>query len=71
MFLTLEKPKLSYIGSITIKANIELSGKETKHHNHHCLNGHLEIDDWNFSLFEPCKTHKQLKERKNLLTTPT
>ena len=71
MFLTLEKPKLSYIGSITIKANRELSGKETKHHNHHCLNGHLEIDDWNFSLFEPCKTHEQLKERKNLLTTPT
>ena len=61
MFLTLEKPKLS---SITIKANTELSGKETKHHNHHCPNGHLGIDYWDFSLFEPCKTHEQLKERE-------
>ena len=25
---------------------------------------HLGIDDWDFTLFEQCETHKQLKERK-------
>ena len=67
----LEKPKLSSdIGSITIKANIELSGKETekypqkRFHDHYCLDDHLEIDDWDFTLFEQCETHKQLKERE-------
>ena len=63
----LEKPKLSFdISSITIKANIELSGKETEKYclDHYCLDGHLGIDDWDFTLFEQCETHKQLKERE-------
>ena len=66
----LEKPKLgSDIGSITIKAKIELSGKETKipqkrFHDHYCLDDHLGIDDWDFTLFEQCETRKQLKERE-------
>ena len=33
-------------------------------HNHHCLDGHLGIDDWDFTLFEQYETHKQLKERE-------
>ena len=64
----LEKPKLSFHrGLITIKANIEFSGKETEKYprnDHYCLDGHLAIDDWDFTLFEQCETHKQLKERK-------
>ena len=67
----LEKPKLSFnIGSIAIKANVELSEKETENyprdlfHNHYCLDGYLGIDDWDFTLFEQCETHKQLKERE-------
>ena len=69
----LEKPKLNFnIGSITIKAKIELSEKETKKypipqkpfHDHYCLDDHLEIDDWDFTLFEQCEIHKQLKERE-------
>ena len=67
----LEKPKLSFdIGSITIKANIELSEKETKRipqkrfQGHFCLYGHLGIDDGDFTFFVQCETHKQLKERE-------
>ena len=66
-----EKAKLSFdIGIITIKVNIELSGKETekypqkRFHDHYCLDGQLGIDDWDFILFEQCETHKQLKERE-------
>ena len=66
----LKNSKLSFdIGSITIKANIELSGKETEKYlqkrfqDHHCLDCHLGIDDWDFILFEQCETQKQLKER--------
>ena len=33
-------------------------------HDHYCLDGHLGIDDWNFTLFEQFDTHKQLKERE-------
>ena len=70
--LTLEKPKLSFDkGSITIKANIELSGKKTEKylstklfHDHYCLDVHFGIDDWDFTLLEQCETHKQLKERE-------
>ena len=31
---------------------------------HYCLDDHLEIDDWEFTLFKQCETHKQLKERE-------
>ena len=33
-------------------------------HDHYCLDGHLEIDDWEFTLFEQCEAQKQLKERE-------
>ena len=66
-----EKPKVSFdIGSITIKANIELSEKETEKysqkpfHDHYCLDGLLGTDDCDFTLFEQCETHKQLKEKE-------
>ena len=32
-------------------------------HDHYCLDGHLEIDDWDSTLLEECETYKQLKER--------
>ena len=66
----LQKPKLSFdIGSLTIKTNIALSGKETENypqklfHNCYCLDLHLRVDDWDFTLFEQCEIHKQLKVR--------
>ena len=61
-----EKPKLGFGKSlITIKAKHrafrEGNGKmPQKHfHNHYCLDGHLGIDDWDFTLFEQYETHKQ------------
>ena len=27
-------------------------------HNHYCLDGHLGIDDWDFTLFQQCETQK-------------
>ena len=33
-------------------------------HDRYSLDGHLGIDDWNFTLFEQFETHKQLKERE-------
>ena len=41
-------------------------------YDHYCLDGHLGIDDWDFTLFEQCETHKQLMwEEGNLLAEPT
>ena len=66
----LEKPKKSFdIGLITVKANIELSGKETENTPGtfswaFCLGGHLGIDDWDFTVSEQCETHKQLKQKE-------
>ena len=61
----LEKLKLSSdIGLITIKANIVLSGKKAEKYPENTLDDHLGIDDWDFTLFEQCKTHKQPKERE-------
>ena len=67
----LEKPNLSFdIGSITMKANIKLTEKEAEKYpknffrDYYCLDGHLGIDDWDFTLFEQCETHGQLKERE-------
>ena len=54
------------MSSVTIKANIELSGKEIVKilqkpaHNHYCLNRNFRIDDWDFNYFEKCKTHKEI-----------
>ena len=33
-------------------------------HDHDCLDRQVEIDDWDFKLFEQCETHKQLKEKE-------
>ena len=55
----LQKPKLSSdIGSITIKAKHRPFGKgnrkmpRKRFHDHYCLDDHLGIDDWDFTLFE-------------------
>ena len=32
---------------------------------HYCLDSHLGINDWDFIIFEQCKTHKHLKESEN------
>ena len=37
-------------------------------HDHYCLDGHLGIDDWDFTLFKQYEAHKQLKDRENFLT---
>ena len=69
----LEKPKPCFhIVSITIKANIRVYRKgnqkipQRRFHNH-CLDGHLEIEDWDFILSEQCERRNQLKEKE----TPT
>ena len=33
---------------------------------HYCLDGHSDIEDWEFSIFEQCETHAELKERETL-----
>ena len=33
-------------------------------HCHYCLDGHLGIDNWDFTLFKQYETHRQLKERE-------
>ena len=37
---------------------------QKRFHDHYFLDGHLGIDDWDFTLFEKCETHKLLKERE-------
>ena len=32
--------------------------------NRYCLDGHSDIEDWKFSIFEQSETHAQLKERE-------
>ena len=34
-------------------------------HNHYCLDDHLGIGDWDFTLFRQCERHKQLKETES------
>ena len=54
-------PKLSSdIGSITIKGNRTFRKGNRKipqkrFHDHYCLDDHLGIDDWDFTLFEQCE----------------
>ena len=65
-----------YVGKAKIKLQYRFNYYRSKHralrkgnkkipqkrfHNHYCLDGHLEIDDWDFTLFEQYETHKQLK----------
>ena len=45
------------------KGNQKISNK--LFHDHYCLDGHLGIDDWDFTLFEQCEKHKQLKKRES------
>ena len=71
--LILEKPKLSS----DVGAN-KFNNCASKHrafrkgnwkilqrlfHDHYCLDGHLGIDDWDFTLFKKCETYNKLKER--------
>ena len=65
-----------YVGKAKIKFQYRFNNYRSKHralrkgnkkipqkrfHNQYCLDGHLEIDDWDFTLFKQCETHKQLK----------
>ena len=45
------------------KANLKIPQKRFQ--DHYYLDGHLGIEDWGFTLFEQCETHKQLKERES------
>ena len=69
----------SYVGKAKTKFRYRFNNYKRKHrafrkgnrkipqkrfHDHYCLDGHLGIDDWDFTLFEQCETHKQLKERE-------
>ena len=37
---------------------------QKRFHENYCLDGYLEIDDSDCSLFQQCETHKQMKERE-------
>ena len=72
-----------YVGKAEAKFRYRFNNYKSKHrvfrngnrkipqkffHDHYCLNGHLRIDDeWYFTLFEQCETHKQLKKREKPL----
>ena len=68
-----------YVGKAKTKFQYRFSSYKSKHkafkkdnrkipqklfHDHYCLNGHLGINDWDFTLFEQCETRKQLKEKE-------
>ena len=53
----LENPKLNFnIGSITAKAESTRKIPQKLFPNHYCLDGHIIIVDWDFTLFEQCET---------------
>ena len=67
-----------YVGNAKTKFRYRFNNYKSKHqasrkrnrkipqkrfHDHYCPDDHLGIDDWDFTLFEQCETHKQLKER--------
>ena len=69
-----------YVGKVKTKFRYRFNNSKSKHeaftkgnqkipqnlyNYHYCLDGHLVIDDWDFTLFEQCETYKQLKEREN------
>ena len=71
--------EVPYVGKARTKFRYRLNNCKSKHrvfrrgnrkipqkrfHDHYCRDGHLGIDDWDFTLFEQCETHKQLKERE-------
>ena len=67
---TLEKQKPNFvIGLITIKVNRAFRKgnqrvPQKQFHTHYCLDGHSNIEDWDFVIFEQCETRVQLKERE-------
>ena len=69
----------AYVGKAKTKFRYRFNNYKSKHrafrkgnrkipqnffHDHYCVDGHLEIDDWDFTLFEQCQTCKQLKDRE-------
>ena len=67
--LCFRKAKGYNIGSISIKAKIRAfrNGNQKiaqiPFHNHYCLDGHLGINNWDFTLFEQ-EIHKQMNDRE-------
>ena len=64
-----QKPNFA-IGSTILKVNRAFRKGYRKVsqkciHAHYCPDGHSGINDWNFVIFEQCKTHAQLKQREN------
>ena len=64
--------KAPYVGKAKTKFRYRFNNYKSKHraftrgnkkipqkrfHDHYCLDDHLGIDDWDFSLFEQCETH--------------
>ena len=77
-----------YVGKVKTKFQYRFNNYKSKHrvfrkgnrkipqkrfHDHCHLDDHLRTDDWDFTLFEQCETHKQHQERetfwKHLLKT--
>ena len=61
-----------YVGKAKTKFQYRFNNYKSKHrafrkgnpkipqkrfYDHYCLDGHLGIDDWDFTLFEQCETH--------------
>ena len=68
-----------YVGKTKTKSQYRFKNYKSKHRafrkenhkipqkrfqDHYCLNGHLGIDDWDFTLSDQCERHNQLKERE-------
>ena len=71
--------EIPYVGKAKTKFCYRFNNYESKHrafrkgnwkvsqrlfHAHYCVDGHSGIEDWDFVIFEQCKTHAQLKERE-------
>ena len=68
-----------YVGKAKIKFRFRFNNYKSKHrsfrrgkqnvpqtgfHSHYVQEAHKDIDGWEVTLFEKCKTHKQLKKGK-------
>ena len=71
--------KVPYVGEVKTKFRLRFDNYKSKHRafrkgnqkvpqklflSHYCLDGHSSIEDWDFVIFEQCKTDTQLKERE-------
>ena len=71
--------EVPYVGKAKTKFRYRFNNYKSKHrafrkgnqkvpqklfHTHYCLDGHSGIEDWDFVIFEQCKTYAQLKERE-------